>query len=296
MNAAAVIESLRHPRHEIPRDALAEVVSHPDAFVPILIAAIESVTLLGIDADLDDCLAPFACYLLAELREPSALQPILAYFACAVDDDAEDEFFGDILTQDGARILAAIGDPATLRQYADRPDLGLATRNTALHALVLQVLWGEQPRAPLVEYFTEILDTHCFGSDFRAWTSFVFCCLDLHPREFLEPIRELIRRGLIDPIACDDEELTKEAAEDPAEHRRRVAAIGYNKPITDTATDVAWWADFAPPEDLDWEDAGAPGYDLPGIPIRREQPKIGRNDLCPCGSGKKYKKCCGSTS
>jgi hypothetical protein len=25
---------------------------------------------------------------------------------------------------------------------------------------------------------------------------------------------------------------------------------------------------------------------------RREQPKIGRNDPCPCGSGKKYKKCC----
>ena len=24
----------------------------------------------------------------------------------------------------------------------------------------------------------------------------------------------------------------------------------------------------------------------------REQPKIGRNDPCPCGSGKKYKKCC----
>ena len=28
-------------------------------------------------------------------------------------------------------------------------------------------------------------------------------------------------------------------------------------------------------------------------PIRREQPKIGRNDPCPCGSGRKYKKCCG---
>jgi SEC-C motif domain protein len=28
-------------------------------------------------------------------------------------------------------------------------------------------------------------------------------------------------------------------------------------------------------------------------PFRRDQPKIGRNDLCPCGSGKKYKKCCG---
>ena len=27
--------------------------------------------------------------------------------------------------------------------------------------------------------------------------------------------------------------------------------------------------------------------------IRRESPKVGRNDPCPCGSGKKYKKCCG---
>ena len=30
--------------------------------------------------------------------------------------------------------------------------------------------------------------------------------------------------------------------------------------------------------------------------FRREQPKIGRNDPCPCGSGKKYKKCCGKAA
>jgi preprotein translocase subunit SecA len=29
--------------------------------------------------------------------------------------------------------------------------------------------------------------------------------------------------------------------------------------------------------------------------IRREGPKVGRNDPCPCGSGKKYKKCHGGT-
>ena len=28
-------------------------------------------------------------------------------------------------------------------------------------------------------------------------------------------------------------------------------------------------------------------------PILREEPKVGRNDPCPCGSGKKFKKCCG---
>ena len=31
-------------------------------------------------------------------------------------------------------------------------------------------------------------------------------------------------------------------------------------------------------------------------PIRRSAEKVGRNDLCPCGSGKKYKKCCGRTA
>jgi preprotein translocase subunit SecA len=34
--------------------------------------------------------------------------------------------------------------------------------------------------------------------------------------------------------------------------------------------------------------------DLP--PVRREMPKVGRNDPCPCGSGKKFKNCCGRTA
>jgi SWIM/SEC-C metal-binding protein len=44
--------------------------------------------------------------------------------------------------------------------------------------------------------------------------------------------------------------------------------------------------EFDKPEDIsDLEKALNPSE-----PIRSE--KIGRNDLCPCGSGKKYKKCC----
>ncbi|AQU82068.1 MULTISPECIES: preprotein translocase subunit SecA [unclassified Halomonas] len=37
-----------------------------------------------------------------------------------------------------------------------------------------------------------------------------------------------------------------------------------------------------------------PGAD--GRPLRREGPKVGRNDPCSCGSGKKYKQCCGKLS
>ncbi len=32
------------------------------------------------------------------------------------------------------------------------------------------------------------------------------------------------------------------------------------------------------------------------IPLRREPPRAGRNDACPCGSGKKFKNCCGKNS
>jgi hypothetical protein len=52
-----------------------------------------------------------------------------------------------------------------------------------------------------------------------------------------------------------------------------------------------------PPEEAEEQDA-LPGHapherDSAVQIIRREGPKVSRNDPCPCGSGKKYKKCCG---
>ncbi len=38
------------------------------------------------------------------------------------------------------------------------------------------------------------------------------------------------------------------------------------------------------------------GAQIAGPPVRREEPKIGRNDPCSCGSGKKYKKCHGAAA
>ena len=47
------------------------------------------------------------------------------------------------------------------------------------------------------------------------------------------------------------------------------------------------------PED---QNAEAEGEGHHGLTIRRQQAKVGRNDPCPCGSGQKYKKCCGRFS
>jgi len=53
----------------------------------------------------------------------------------------------------------------------------------------------------------------------------------------------------------------------------------------------------APPPGGDQEGPPHPGMRRPeekAKPVVREAAKVGRNDPCPCGSGKKYKKCCGS--
>ena len=51
---------------------------------------------------------------------------------------------------------------------------------------------------------------------------------------------------------------------------------------------VATWADYK--EDKDDDDYN--DWDKPVKSVVPTEPKIGRNDPCPCGSGKKYKKCC----
>ena len=42
------------------------------------------------------------------------------------------------------------------------------------------------------------------------------------------------------------------------------------------------------------EESDAPEISKIAMPVVRDAPKVGRNDPCPCGSGKKFKRCCGS--
>jgi hypothetical protein len=53
--------------------------------------------------------------------------------------------------------------------------------------------------------------------------------------------------------------------------------------------ELAHWRQVALERELDFRQKG---HDLPLAPVRNEN-KVGRNDPCICGSGKKYKKCCG---
>jgi preprotein translocase subunit SecA len=78
----------------------------------------------------------------------------------------------------------------------------------------------------------------------------------------------------------------------PAQPARRAApAVTENRPAVPAFAGAfrGGSAAAAPPRP-----ARVGGDDAPVRTVRREEPKVGRNDPCPCGSGKKYKKCHGA--
>ncbi len=68
-----------------------------------------------------------------------------------------------------------------------------------------------------------------------------------------------------------------------------VSALGSREPAVATASGAPSRASSSGNEQ-----ALKAGLKDKAAPVRRDQPKVGRNDPCPCGSGKKYKKCCGA--
>jgi hypothetical protein len=84
---------------------------------------------------------------------------------------------------------------------------------------------------------------------------------------------------------------------------RRPPPLILNDPSTETASLLGGGRAQAPqanPFGPSRSQQAAPprvgGDDATPKTVRRDEPKVGRNDPCPCGSGKKYKKCHGATA
>lgn len=121
---------------------------------------------------------------------------------------------------------------------------------------------------------------------------------DLPAPELLGDVRQAYSEGLVDEDVADLEGIEREVA--VAQPWRREG----HTLITDAIGDMENWACFRPegsgPAEPPQAQAPAPPLPPPTPteyvepkPFVRDQPKIGRNDPCPCGSGKKYKKCRG---
>lgn len=228
-----------------------------------------------------------------------------------------DAVLGDFITE-GARQVLADTFPGNLRAIEA---LALAetaypyARGAALDAATLLAVRGAIPREDALGLLTRAaaLPLDPDNEDHATFADqIVSASLDLRAWELRGTITDLFERDLASPGYCGDidevlDELEPGAAPKlDAEHR-------YPPPITDAWEEVKDWHFF---DDLHPEaakarrlqldraiaeaaharlmrdrDAAAP---LEPHTVRRETPKVGRNAPCPCGSGKKFKKCCGA--
>lgn len=288
----AQIEFFSQP---FPETAIALADAHRAEVTPYLV---ESIARLADNPDEgahpDYVLHLYAMHLLATWRETAAYAPLvrLGHHPEAVVE----QLLGDSVTESYGRCLASVcdGDPAPLRKLVEDEAAGHWARNAALDALLTRVFEGDASRDELIAYLTRLGDAeaerlralHGDFDELQILNSVVSVATDLGAVELLERIRGWFADELVDPMIADLPWVERHIARPYETCRDEV--LGWGKGyVRSVKKEIGWWAGFKE------EDKPARTKPSPAILPLRQGPKIGRNDPCPCGSGKKFKKCCG---
>jgi len=157
-------------------------------------------------------------------------------------------------------------------------------RANGVSALALLAAWAEIPREPIVEYLLWLAREGLEREPGAVWNSLASDAADIEALAVFPELRRAYDEGLVDPQSMAPEEL--EEAESAPRGWMLEAMRTRRPPIDDVVTATSWWSALGEGED---EDAAIVD---PQEPYRAPR-KVGRNEPCPCGSGKKYKKCCG---
>jgi hypothetical protein len=293
-----IVAALTRVQKSPPVEALRAADAHRAELTPRLITCLaEVVTRPGILAEDGELQLPFfAMYLLASWREAAA-HPLLLAFLRLPGEQCLD-LSGDIVTEDMDRMLAqtAGGNPDGLLALARDPAVNEWSRVAAINALALLAAWGELPRATLIAHYRELIAAagppQKINDPGPVLANYVSSALDLGLVEMRDELLQLMDRGWI-------EEGIVGSRDDVAAEFDRPNVIPIPRPIDDVVEAIRWWGCFA-------REPGTVRFPAaPVTPLEPERPsvipqpyrappKVGRNDPCPCGSGKKYKKCCGA--
>jgi hypothetical protein len=238
----------------------------------------------------------YAMLLLAAQREPRAFEPLLAI--ARLPGETLETLLGDHLTESLPRALAATcpaGGEAALQALACDTTAYFWSRSAALRALALRALEGDYPRAQLVSWLGQVAKAEADrmrnehlqpepGTETDFLGELVVTMEEIGASGYAQTVAEWIEDGLIESEVVNPAETLARIQRDWATCQAEELAHGWGYP-RDVVAEIGRWACFQP----DAEDDGPRP-----APIRRDASKVGRNDPCPCGSGKKYKKCCGA--
>lgn len=307
MEIDEIIERLEWFSGEFEREAVEAAVANRDEIIPELLTILEEIADPDFAADLDsdgDYMAHlYAMFLLAQFRETRAY-PLMLRIAL-LPSDLLDSLFGDSVIGNFASVFASVcgGDIAGLQALIENPAADEWVRGASLGALATLVAAGIKSREEIVSYFASLFHGGLSDTNDVVWSELVLYTTELGAAELLPEIERAYEKGLADPSMMGLDEVRTDLAKGEGWAVERLANDPHRKLIDDTVKEMEWWATFdeeeqkrstipapalAPPlEALNpWQPDSYSGF-------KRSMPKVGRNGPCPCGSGTKYKKCCG---
>lgn len=289
------------PCGEFPREALTAAMAQQEAITPALLHVLEEPeAILERLIEEKGYMAPiYAMYLLAYFREPRAYPLIVEFFA--IPGEEVMDATGDLVTEALGRILASVahGNLEGIRRLIDDPNVNKWVRSAGIEAIVVQVVQGELPREDVRTYFTELFHNTLVDEIGVVWKNLIAAAAELQFTSLTDEIEQAFAQHVIDDILIDLVWIKQVMKRDREEQRNNLQQDHRKQFIQDAITEMAWWNSFQQkPTPVD-------KVEEPSSTLRQElntpqqpQPyiatiKVGRNDPCPCGSGKKYKYCCG---
>jgi uncharacterized protein YchJ len=309
MEIAEILSQLERLDGPFPLEAVEEARSRREEITPHLLEILRDTRARLSEVSEDErAMAPlWALYLLAEFRERRAYPLVVELFAGPREE--VEKLAWDFIAQDLDRVLISVydGDDRPIRRLVEDPEVGEWVRGAGIRTLAGLVALGLKERDDVAAYFRRLLMGPPEKPCTHFWNELVSCAADLHPGDSLEEIRRAFDLDLVDEGYVAFDEIEEEAQSSRQAVMEGLRLEFLSAPIEDAALEMEGrtkseedWEEAAQwqeeDEEEDWHDE--PRLDPSqaealGGTVRREGPKVGRNDSCPCGSGKKYKKCCG---
>ena len=289
MDVEQILEELRYTRDDrrFPRKALEHAIAAREEITPHLLSALEETRNRNREfAEESGYMAHlYAMFLLAQFREPCAYPLMVDLFSLPID--VLDRLVGDVITEDLGRLLASVcgTDTTLIAGMIENEDLDEYVRGSAMSALLSLVAVETLTREEVIGYFKELFRDKLARRASQIWNDLVSASAKLSAVELSRDIELAYRHGLVWPGYISPENVGRNFARGPEDVVARLARDPHLLPITDAIGAMEWWSCFKQPKKPPRRRGGA---------AAKKSPKIGRNQPCPCGSGKKYKKCCGS--
>ncbi len=287
MRIEKILEEFSCPRRRpFPRIAVEAAVEQQEAITPHLLRALEDAPhlLRQPEANEGGLLVFFALFLLAQFREERAY-PLLVDLA-AIPGESIMDYFGDFITEDLGRLLASIsgGNIAPMRRLVEDPQVNEYVRSGALVGMLTLVAEGIVPRDEIVAYFRSLYRGGLEKQESFVWSALVSESSKLYPEELMPEIEKAFADDLVDTSFIDLPWIERILNRGQAATLKALQENQHYRLINDTVEALESWLFFH---------EEPPPPPAPSLSPASSGEKVGRNAPCPCGSGRKYKHCCG---